>query len=555
MRNLGKWALIAVTCFGLSLTVLAQGSGAGRAGRGRGAAAQAAPGATAAPAAPAAQFTPGGAGRGGGGRGGRGGGAGTAPNEFYNYSTTAAEGMPIADAPPVESKHQINIGGAVLSYTARAGFLPIRNATTGEEMAHLFYVYYSKDGVSDASTRPLFFFFGGAPGTASSWMEFGAFGPRRIKMDSGAPSGANPYSWGDNPDTLLGQADLVFVDPVGTGYSRPERPSDGAAFWNANGDAAANGQFVTHFLEDNDRLASPRYLVGENEGSGRIAELASYLTDHAMPIDGVVLLGANLSADTTAGDETYMNILPSEALAAWYHKKLGSDLQGMSVEQVAEQARQFAAHPYLHDLYMGARMTPAQSTKALTDVTRFTGLPQAFVKSSDIRIPTDRFVTELLRDKSEVISTADTRVATFTPQDNSQVPGFDFAAGAANDAFLVAYEQYMRHELNFQRDDVFYLNGGGIGEFTAPTNTTTALDDAFARNPSMRLYVGMAYYDLNTPFAASEWALAHLLVSGDVRTHNISTDYFQSGQRIYFDTAALNKLHTDLVRFINVPVD
>ena len=234
-----------------------------------------------------------------GGRGGRGGGA-AAPStsEFYNYDTTAGGTQAIPDSPPVETHQKLSVNGQSLAYTARAGFLPVRNATTGQSEAHLFFTSYSKDGAAENGTRPIVFFFGGAPGVAAAWQEFGGLGPKRMKAgESGEASG-----WADNPDTLLGQADLVFVDPVGTGYSRPDRPDRGPNFWSTNADIASLAEFVRSYLDHNSRNTSPVFLAGEDAGTGRIAGLAGYLHEHDLPVHGVVLLSMTESADATAGD-------------------------------------------------------------------------------------------------------------------------------------------------------------------------------------------------------------------------------------------------------------
>ena len=525
--------------------------GSGRAGRA--AAPQQAPPSASAPASVA-------------GRGGRGGDAGGGASEFYNYDITAASGPAIPDTPPADTHQKITVDGNALAYTARAGYMPLRNATTGLSEAHLFYTFYAKDGTTDTSARPLFFFLGGAPGVAAAWQEFGGFGPKRMKWANDGTAGLPPYGWVDNPHTLLGQADLVFVNPVGTALSRPDQPARGPNFWNTAADLASLGEFVRSFLLANDRRNSPLFLAGEDLGTARVAGLAAYLNEHQIPVHGVVLLSMTISADALAGDEQYITLLPSLIMAAWHHKKLAPELTAMSAEQISGQARQFASREYLHALYKGDRMTAEERTKVVANLSRLTGLSKAFIVNNNLRITLDRFSAELMRDQHRGLSDSDARVSGFAPPASGGGHGgggggFGFGAPAAIDfaqynlagGFQAAYEDYLRRELTFggNNNGIFYLSGGGVGAFTSTGSDDASLAAAFARNPNLRLFVGVNYFNLNAPFYAAEFTLAHLNVSPDVRAHNITVSHYEAGQMTYIDNQALAKLHGDLVRFLS----
>ena len=501
-------------------------------------------------------------GQGGGrGRGGQAAGTQAAPAapagsavDFYNYDPAAASGQPIPDSPPAETHQKITINGQTVAYTTRAGYLPLHNATTGQSEAHLFYTWYTKEGVSDVSGRPLIFFLGGAPGMSAAWQEFGGFGPKRV-MEGAVDR------WADNPHTLLAQADLVFVNPVGTGYSRPDRPDRGPAFWNTTADVASLGEFVRSFVVRFDRAASPLYLAGEDFGTGRAAGLASYLGEHQVPVRGVALFSMTTSADALAGDTQYLTMLPSFVMAAWNHKKLAPELNGMSSEQIAGQARRFASREYLHSLYKGDRMTAEERTKAIADLSRLTGLSKQFLVNNDLRVSPERFKAELLRDQKRTLSNSDTRVAGFQPAPVfgggrgafalPPPPPIDFNISNLAGGFLTAYESYMRRELTFSRGEgIFYLTGGGVGTFSPAGNDDVSLAAAFARNPGLRLYVAVNYFDLNAPFYATEFTLAHLNVSPEVRARNIKVSNLEAGEMPYLDNKALAKLHGDLAGFI-----
>ena len=493
------------------------------------------------------------------GRGGRGAaGGGGASNEFYNYDPNAPAG-PIPDVPPVETHQKITLNGETVAYTAGAGYMPLRNATTGQSEAHLFFTYYSKD--NGGAGRPVMFFVGGAPGVAASWQEFGGLGPKRMKWASDGSVGMPPYAWADNPHTLLAAADLVFVNPVGTAFSRPDTPSHGPTFWNTTGDVASLGEFVRSFLALHNLRNSPLFLAGEDFGTGRAAGLAAYLTEHDVPVSGLVLLSMSMSPDATAGDAQYMTLLPSLVMAAWHQKKLAPEFNSMSAEQIAGRARQFASREYLHALYKGDRMSPEERTKAVTDLARLTGLSKAVVVNNELRVSAERFNSELLRENRLVLSTSDSRVTGYQPSPavggrgrggfgGSAAPPIDFNLSNLAGGFETAYDSYLQGELGFKGSGVFYLSSGGVGSYTATGSDDASLAGAFARNPKLRLFVAMNYYDLTAPFYAAEFTMAHLNVSPEVRSHNITVAHFEAGQMPYVDNKSLATLGGDLAEFV-----
>jgi carboxypeptidase C (cathepsin A) len=535
----------------LGASSLAWGQGGGRRGN-------AAPQETAAQAGAPQATQPGGTGR-GGGRGAAPNGAASS-NEFYDFDATATAVRPGAnvDAPPVETHQKITISGQAFAYTTHAGFLPLLNATTGSAEAHLFFTSYAKDGVSDASARPIMFFFGGAPGVSAAWQEFGGLGPKRMKSEGG---------WTDNAGTILNQADLVFVNPVGTGFSFSVQPSRASTFWNTAGDIASLGEFVRTYLNRYSRAVSPLFLAGEDPATGRVAGLAQYLSDHMIPVRGVVLLSMAAAPDSIAGDTQYITLLPSLILSSWYHKKLSPEMNAMSAEQIAGQARQFASREYLHALYKGDRMTPEERSKVIADLARMTGLSKSFLANNDLRITLDRYNTELMRDQHRGLSRSDARVAGFIPTPAggrggggrgfaAPQPAVDFNLSMISGPFAAAYADYLHHELAFtgNKEGIFYLASGGIGTFTSTGNDDTSLSAAFARNPNLHLFVGINFFDLGLPFYAAEYTLAHLDVSPEVRAHNITVSHQEAGAMAYMDNKALDKLQRDLAGFVTQAV-
>ena len=541
----------------LGLSVCAWGQG-GRAGRNAGQSTRQPAAEQQAPAAQ--QQAPTAAGR-GGGRGAA--AAAGSSNELYNYDPNASTSG-FVDVPAVETHQKIALNGETVAYTARAGYMPLRNATSGQTEAHMFFTSYSKD--NGGIGRPMTFFMGGAPGVSASWQEFGGLGPRRMKWAADGGAGMPPYGWADNPHTLLAATDLVFVNPVGTAFSRPETPSHGPSFWNTTGDVASMGEFVRHFLAAQNRRNSPVFLAGEDFGTSRAAGVAAYLAEHDVPVSGVILLSMSMSADATAGDAQYITLLPSLVMAAWHQKKVAPEFASMSAEQIAGRARQFASREYLHALYKGDRMSAEERGKVAADLAGLTGLSKAFVVNNDLRISVERFNSELLRDRKLVLSSSDSRVTGYQPpasfggRGRGGFGGFaaqpiDFNLSNLEGGFETAYDSYLQGELGFKGAGVFYLSSGGVGTYTATGSDEASLAGAFARNPRLRLFVAMDYYDLAAPFYAAEFTMAHLNVSPQVRAHNITVGHFESGQMPYVDNKSLAKLGSDLAAFVKDATD
>ncbi|MGH9393161.1 MAG: S10 family serine carboxypeptidase-like protein, partial [Terriglobales bacterium] len=328
-----------------------------------------------------------------GARGGRG-AAPTGPvGDFFRYNPAASEGASIPTVGQIaETHHQITLHGQALSYTARVGMMPIKNATSGAVEGYLNYTYYSQDGVSDPATRAITYLFNGGPGSGTIWLHMGAFGPKKIKL---APNGmaVPPYTYEDNPNTLLDQTDLCFIDAMGTGWSRPTEPKSGPDFWGVTNDIAAFGEFIRSFTNQFDLWGAPRFLAGESYGTTRSAGLAGYLTDHDMPVAGVYLLSTVIDTDASAGPLRYINQIPTQAMTAWYHHKVSPELQKLSADEMSKAAIQFASHEYQQALYDGANMSKEQRAKVLQDLHNFLGLPVTFLDQHDLRINLGEFST------------------------------------------------------------------------------------------------------------------------------------------------------------------
>lgn len=478
------------------------------------------------------------------------GGASSATNDFYRFLYTGDEMEPISyPAQPIETKHQITLQGESINYTAHVGFMPIRNATSGVTEGHLFYIYYSKDGVTDKSKRPVWFLFNGGPGAATIWLHMGAFGPKMVKLEPNGMATPPPYTYVDNPNCLLDTGDLVFIDAMGTGFSRPDRPSYGPDFGGVDNDLAAFGEFIRGFLNQWDRWGSPLFVGGESYGTTRAAGLAGYLTDRDMPINGVMLLSAIFDVNAGAGEQRQLTTLPTEIMTSYYHKKLAPDLQKLTPEQMAEQARQFASGEYLEYLFDGNRASQAEHDKVLSDMARLTGLSKTFLDNNDMRIALGPYSTEIMRDQHLMTSRLDSRFSGWLMDAGASSTNFDYSNANIEDCFLTAFQQYLRHDLDYSNNALYYVSGNAppwSGEY----NTVVNLETGFAKNPHMHLFVGMGYYDFACPFFPVEWTLAHLKVSDEIKKYNIATGHYESGHMVYIDQSAAAKYHADLVKFV-----
>ncbi|MGH9567521.1 MAG: S10 family peptidase, partial [Candidatus Angelobacter sp.] len=325
----------------------------------------------------------------------------------------------VPEQPPVITHHEIHVGGKTLRYTATTGMMPLKNTDTGETEAHIFYIAYTLDG-QQAEHRPLTFSFNGGPGSASVWLHLGAIGPKRVKMQPDGMMPAPPYQLVDNEYTWLDQTDLVFIDPVGTGYSRAVKRDQAKKFLGLRNDIASVGEFIRLYLGRYERWSSPLFMVGESYGTTRAAGLSGYLVEHGVAFNGIMLISSILNFETTdfapGNDLPYVVFLPSYATSAWYHKKLGPDLQNF--DKMRAEVEQWASTGYLEALAKGDRLTTQERQDTIDHLSRYTGLSKTSIDGSNLRVDESHFTQELLRDQQKTIGRLDSR---FTGTDRSGV--------------------------------------------------------------------------------------------------------------------------------------
>jgi carboxypeptidase C (cathepsin A) len=473
----------------------------------------------------------------------------------------SASPSPAGEPPaPVVTKHQVRAGGRVLGYTATAGLMPLRN-DAGEVEADIFFIAYTLDrGAAGPETRPLLFSFNGGPGSSSVWLHLGALGPKRTVMRPDGAMPAPPYKLVDNEHTWLEHADLVFIDPVGTGYSRARKPELGPKYWGLEGDIQSVGEFIRLYLTRYERWGSPLFMAGESYGTTRAAGLAGHLVDRGIAFNGIVLVSSILNFQTArfsrGNDLPYVLFLPTYTATAWYHRKLPADLQGKPLRVVLDEVEAWAAGPYTQALARGDDLPAAERAAVAERLARYTGLDRAWLEQADLRIEIQRFCKELLRDEGHTVGRLDSRFKGVDAGGVGERPEYDPSMAAIRPPYTATLNDWVRRGLGYKSDHHYYILGGGIGPWewgregqNSFVDTAEALRSAFSKNPSMRVFVASGYYDLATPYFATEYTLAHMGLAPEQRAR-VSTSEYEAGHMMYIHEAELAKLARDVAGFI-----
>jgi carboxypeptidase C (cathepsin A) len=481
-----------------------------------------------------------------------------ATSAFAADPPPAAKAKPDSTEAPIVTRHQITVGGKTLAYTVTTGKLPLKSET-GETEAEIFFMAYTLDGVANRATRPLMFSFNGGPGSSSVWLHLGALGPRRVKMRADGMMPPPPYQLVDNPHTWLDQTDLCFIDPVGTGYSRANKPDLGKKFWGVQGDLESVGEFIRLYLTRYARWSSPLFLVGESYGTTRAAGLAGYLVEKGIAFNGILLVSSILNFETARfvrGNELpYTLYLPTYTATAWYHKRLPADLQSRDLKSVLDEAEAWSGGDYARFLALGSDATAEQRAAALDQLARYTGLERRYLDLSDLRVPIQNFCKELLRAERRTVGRLDSRFTGVDDRAIAETPEFDPSLAAIRPPYTAMLNQYVRTELGYKSDLTYHILGGGIGPWdwgsanSGFPDVSGALREAFSKNPDMRLFVASGYYDLATPFFATGYTLGHLMLEPAERAR-VTTREYEAGHMMYIHEGELARLKRDVAEFV-----
>src|SRR5579864_9000966 len=475
----------------------------------------------------------------------------------------AAQAAPPA-APKIEEKtskteHSIQISGQTIKYTAIAGTMVLKKED-GTPTASIFYIAYTKDDVPDLSKRPLTFAFNGGPGSSSVWLHMGTLGPKRVVMDPEGNPTPPPYKFTDNEYSLLDQTDLVFIDPVSTGYSRAVPENTAKNFHSLKGDLESVGDFIRLYTTRNARWTSPKFLAGESYGTTRAAALSGHLQDSlGINLNGIILLSSVLNFGAirfdAGNDLPYPLFLPTYTAAAWYHNKLPKDLQSAGLLKAIEESKRFAAGPYTLALFKGDSISTEERAAVVKNMARLTGLSPQYIDESNLRVRAGRFEKELLRDQRRTLGRYDSRLEGVDEDAASSNPEYDPSYASVQGAFTAAWNQYVRTELKFESDLPYEVLTGRVNPWSYQeyenqyVNVADTLRDAMTQNAALKVFVGAGYYDLATPFFSAEYTLSHMGLDAKLRDH-ISLGYYEAGHMMYTQLKSLQKARQDLSKFV-----
>jgi carboxypeptidase C (cathepsin A) len=485
--------------------------------------------------------------------------AAQAPGREVSPAPAPPSGVPAAV--PVEklsttNGHVVQIEGQQVRYTATAGTLPIRNAA-GKAIASMFFVAYTRDG-EDARARPVAFLYNGGPGSATVWLHMGSFGPKHVQLAAEGFQPAPPFHLTDNANSLLDVSDLVFVDAIDTGYSRPAPGEDPKQFHGVRGDIRAFGEFIRTYLSRFDRWASPKYLIGESYGTMRSAGMAGELQQQqGIELNGIVLISSVLDYLTkgyaSGNDLPYVIFLPTYTATAWYHKKLPADLQA-DFSRAIQEARAFSTGEYLLALEKGNRLSDAEKATIVQKLARLTGLSPEYIEQSNLRVTDMRFRTELLRSEHKTVGRLDGRFTGMDADAAGERQEYDPANEAIHGAFTAMFNDYVRQELKFDTEMSYPTSGDvrpwSYDDFTNRyLNLADTLRSAMARNPFLKVFVANGYYDFATPFGGTEHTFSHIGFEPAYRDR-IQLAYYDAGHMMYIRPSEQKKLKADIARFI-----
>jgi len=473
-------------------------------------------------------------------------------------------------APPKEESsvtdHSIKIGGQPIPYKATAATILIRN-DKDEPTALIYYTAYTRSDVKDMGQRPVSFLYNGGPGSASVWLHMGSMGPRRVVTVNADVTPPAPYKLIDNPDCLLDKSDLVFVDPVGTGFSRAVGKAQDKDFWGVDPDVKSLAQFVTTYISRTNRWNSPKFLIGESYGTFRNAALANYLQGHDnMYLNGIVMVSTVLDLGTISfypgQDLAYILYLPSYAATAWFHKTLKDRPENLNA--FLDEARKFARGEYADALMKGDTLGKDEKAEIVKKVARFTGLSEDYLNKANLRVRLFQFMQELQRNRGLTTGRLDARFAGPTYNLIGEAADYDPQDTAISGAFVGAFNTYIREELKFGQDKTYKPaaefggnrwdwkhEGNDFGFFPGSPSVVLDLVQAMISNPRLKVEVEDGIYDLATPFMEAEYTVDHMGLPENIRK-NIWHQYYEAGHMMYVREADLEKLKKNVASFIDI---
>jgi len=468
-------------------------------------------------------------------------------------SPAAAQARRLPLDTAIVTTHAVTIRGQRVPYRATAGTQPVWN-DRGEPIASLFYTYYERTDVSDRASRPLVVSFNGGPGSASVWMHIGYTGPKMVRVDpEGFP--VQPYGVRDNPHSILDVADIVYIDPVNTGFSRVVGDTNPRQFFGVNEDVEYLADWVDAWVGRHGRWNSPKFLIGESYGTTRVSGLAGALqNDHWMFFNGVILVSPTALGIERGGPVGDALALPYYAATAWYHKQLPADLQGRDLDQLLPEVEEFTVQEYIPALTRGGFLDPARRQQVAQRVARYSGLPEQAVAGYNLAIPTSFFWKELLREEGLTVGRLDSRYRGVDRANAGERYDYDPALTAWGQSFAPAMNHYVREELGFETDLQYWVFGPTDPWNRSNDRTGEALREAMAQNPFLHVMIQSGYFDGGTTYFAAKYTMWNLDPSGRLK-ERIRFEGYRSGHMMYLREPDLPVSNEDIREFIRTAME
>lgn len=451
------------------------------------------------------------------------------------------------------SKGAVTVAGQRIAYTATAGTLTIRD-DAGKPSASYFYTAYTKDG---GGNRPVTFFYNGGPGSPTIWLHMGSFAPVRVTTANPEYIRPAPYGFGPNPHSLIDKSDLVFIDMVGAGWSRPLGESSGKDFWGVDQDAEGFARAITRYIVRNNRWQSPKILFGESYGTLRNPVVAAKLEQAGVSINGMVQFSTimNYGVRQSGYDQNDLTLLPTMAATAWYHNRLAN--RPADLRAFLSEVRRFVTGPYAAALAKGSTISAEEKQAVARQMAAYTGLSEAFILRADLRVELPHFQTELLRDRRLAVGRLDSRYTLNMTDANADSPGDDPASTAVSGAFVATFQDYATRVLGYRTDLPYRMTARGpgfnwdwnhrppLGGGQTTPNSGVDLAWTMRTNPYLKVMFVNGVYDFATPFFGAEFDVSHMLLDPALQ-RNIEFTYYEAGHMVYLNPAELAAMHRDL---------
>jgi carboxypeptidase C (cathepsin A) len=472
---------------------------------------------------------------------------------------------PVPEPKVWTSRHQIRIGGKAIDYEATTGTLLMKNDADEPIALFGFTAYVRRD--QDSRTRPIVFAYNGGPGSASAWLHMGILGPRRAFIEDLTSNTRGPFKLVDNEYSFLDRADLVLIDPVGTGFSRPVGKAEGKQFWGVDNDIRSVADFIVRYLGDYQRWASPKFILGESYGGIRTGGVTyDLLNRHKVALNGIILVSPYLDfvtgtsgLNTDAGDA---NFVSTYAATAWYHKAINP--RPAELLPFLSEVEQWVDTVYRPVLYKGARATAEERRAALEGLARYTGVSAAYWDAANLRVDENHFLQELMRTRGSTVGRVDSRFAGGMPSRLSETTAFDPYISAVAPAIVATYNDYVRRELGVVSElkyelsaplykdwDAGHVQPDSDGRKIPYPNVLPDLSYAMSMNPRMKVLVQAGYFDLACPYGTVKDAIDHLNITPELR-RNVQIEYYEAGHMMYVHPGSMGKFSGHIKSFIEL---